>query len=400
MAPSIGRSCPSGGLSPAVATRVRASERSARASPTATRNSVDTGSRNASPRVSVSNSPTVPDRPRARARALGSGPPYPSSVAVSRIVARSVCESLCGRLKALETVIRLTPTASATSWSVTFATMPPRPTITSGPAPGGLHRSCRAVADVLHAVRLTRLDPPGQAVERCPRLTAQDRGPPRGVGNDGCAGQGAGAGAVGQVANEGAEQWFHGSSLLVYRYTTHIGYTGQPRRTRNSSGHAAQWRPGHPRVVREGGAGLPRVDGATTGRIRRGPRCGPARLRAHHVRSEHVIPSPMGQAPEGPRVPHRRRRRRGGPPARRGAGPGRSDGSARAGGRSGDAGGRLRRRLPVGSPGRRAPGAALRDDASGVPPEPLRARRVRLHLGQCGRRGRPRSGLDRARRGD
>ena len=76
---------------------------------------MDTGSRNASPKVSVSSSPTVPDLPRASARALGSGPAYPSSLAVCRIVARSDSDSLCGRLKALETVIRLTPTASAMS---------------------------------------------------------------------------------------------------------------------------------------------------------------------------------------------------------------------------------------------------------------------------------------------
>ena len=62
-----------------------------------------------------------PVRPRARARAAGSGPTYPSLSAASRIRSRSSDESWSGRENALDTVIRLTPTRSAIDWSVTLA---------------------------------------------------------------------------------------------------------------------------------------------------------------------------------------------------------------------------------------------------------------------------------------
>ena len=66
--------------------------------------------------------PTVPVAPRARVRAAGSGPAYPSSAAVARIFSRNAAESWSGRENALETVIGLTPTRSATVLSVTLAT--------------------------------------------------------------------------------------------------------------------------------------------------------------------------------------------------------------------------------------------------------------------------------------
>ena len=65
--------------------------------------------------------PTEPVRPRARARAAGSGPTYPSSSAAARIFARSSAHSWSGRENALDTVIRLTPTRSAIDWRVTLA---------------------------------------------------------------------------------------------------------------------------------------------------------------------------------------------------------------------------------------------------------------------------------------
>ncbi len=62
--------------------------------------------------------------PRARLRAAGSGPAYPSFLAASRIVCRIEAESWSGREKALDTVIRLTPTWSAIVCKVTRATPP------------------------------------------------------------------------------------------------------------------------------------------------------------------------------------------------------------------------------------------------------------------------------------
>ena len=91
-------------------------------SATEPKNSAAMGSRNAAAGDWVNRTPTVPDDPRARMRAAGSGPTYPSSSAVARIVSRSSAESWSGRENALETVIRLTPTRSAIVWSVTRAT--------------------------------------------------------------------------------------------------------------------------------------------------------------------------------------------------------------------------------------------------------------------------------------
>src|SRR4051812_14883498 len=66
----------------------------------------------------------APVVPRASARAAGSGPTYPSSVAVSRIRRRSLSESWSGRENAFDTVILLTPTRSAIVCRVTRGTPP------------------------------------------------------------------------------------------------------------------------------------------------------------------------------------------------------------------------------------------------------------------------------------
>src|SRR5689334_25333874 len=66
--------------------------------------------------------PMAPVVPRARARAAGSGPTYPSFLAASRIRWRIASESWSGRENALDTVILLTPTWSAIVCRVTRAT--------------------------------------------------------------------------------------------------------------------------------------------------------------------------------------------------------------------------------------------------------------------------------------
>ncbi len=70
----------------------------------------------------VSTMPMALVVPRARLRAAGSGPAYPSFLAASRMVCRMAAESWSGREKAFETVILLTPTWSAIVWRVTRAT--------------------------------------------------------------------------------------------------------------------------------------------------------------------------------------------------------------------------------------------------------------------------------------
>ena len=77
--------------------------------------------------------PTTPVEPLAKARAAGSGPAYPSSSAVARMRVRSSADSRAGRENALDTVIRLTPTASATVCNVTRTTKWPQSPI-SDPA--------------------------------------------------------------------------------------------------------------------------------------------------------------------------------------------------------------------------------------------------------------------------
>ena len=174
-APSIGTSRAGTTSPPTPATiRVSASPWSERASATATRNSVPTASRTLSPSRPVTSRPTVPVRPRARARAAGSGPAYPCFSAVARMRVRRSALSFSGREKALETVIRLTPTSSAIDWRVGFAmrTRPfllgARPPCGGGPSlPAGPGRS-RADARGRRVLALC-------SAASCPhRLAAQD----------------------------------------------------------------------------------------------------------------------------------------------------------------------------------------------------------------------------------
>ena len=100
----------------------------------------------------VIRTPTEPAVPRARARAAGSGPTYPSSAAAASTFSRSSAESWSGREKALDTVIRLTPTLSATVCRVTRATgvtlgAPPRR------RPGGQWAGTHSVGETAAAAR-------------------------------------------------------------------------------------------------------------------------------------------------------------------------------------------------------------------------------------------------------
>src|SRR5262245_27062410 len=72
------------------------------------------GSVKAYERVSVKSTPTAPIRPRRNDRAVGSGPEYPKRRAAAKIFSRNSGESWSGRLYALDTVLRDTPTVSAT----------------------------------------------------------------------------------------------------------------------------------------------------------------------------------------------------------------------------------------------------------------------------------------------
>ena len=102
-----------------VVSKARDSPDPTKPSATAPRNAVVTSSANTFRSMVLNSTPTTPVEPRASARAAGSGPTYPRSSATASIRSRSSGDNLPGREKALDTVIRLTPTASAIVCSVT-----------------------------------------------------------------------------------------------------------------------------------------------------------------------------------------------------------------------------------------------------------------------------------------
>src|SRR3954452_22639785 len=82
--------------------------------------------------------PSAPTRPDRSARPAGWGPAYPSSAARVSTRSRSAGLSWSGRLKAFETVVRETPSASARVWSVT------RPGTAAGLSAAGADRGVGA----------------------------------------------------------------------------------------------------------------------------------------------------------------------------------------------------------------------------------------------------------------
>src|SRR6478609_3729199 len=191
--------------SPAVS-RVRARPCREASSETEARNSADTASSNAWLRLPLSSRPIDPVRPRASARAAGSGPTYPSSSAAARIRSRSSAESWSGRENAFDTVIRLTPTRSAIDWRVTLAMgdpvsrVPPRSTRSAG----------------LAAAAWRRLHPAGGGaqVARGPQAQVGDGGTASALGHGRCVGVDAGELVFGQAYGQTGEHRVRHGFLL------------------------------------------------------------------------------------------------------------------------------------------------------------------------------------------